>query len=307
MLPKRFLPKGAIPDPDVAGDEIFLGAGGGAHSFLHQTPSRPQPFQGSEASRSIPDLLSPSYVPTSPPRAPSLTRPFDINQQQATPPSQQVPNIQGGYRPRPAPRPFDLRNQPGIDPSTQVPHIQGGMGIGRGGLAPPPIPAAIPDIVGDAQRGAVKKTFPGMEGGEEDAFFNLVRAIGETETGGHATPRTAKGDAGESGRYQFMPGTARDMGRDPANAQNWTESQQAEMVAGHLLELLNRYGSEYNINDLAGMLSGYNQGATAHRRGGTAADPYIAKVRTNLGPESEYEALINQYIARLFGGLGTNN
>lgn len=36
---------------------------------------------------------------------------------------------------------------------------------------------------------------------------NLVKAIGEAETGGHKDPYNAKGASGEFGRYQFMPST----------------------------------------------------------------------------------------------------
>tara|TARA_R110002020_G_scaffold414267_1_gene623761 strand:+ start:188 stop:955 length:768 start_codon:yes stop_codon:yes gene_type:complete len=229
---------------------------------------------------------------------------FDLTRHLATPSSQGIPPTLPVQHGQPWGTQFPKTLEPKIDtiqggfkPQTALPPVEP-----TGEVAPP-----IPDIVGSAQRGAVDKIFPGMEGNEAESMMNILRAVGVIESGGTPDPRIAEGTKGEKGRYQFMENTAREYGRDPANFLNWTEEQQAEMAARYMLDLMNRYGSEYGINSIADMLSAYNQGQGAHRSGGRAADPYVRAVLAELG--EEHLGGGNQYMSRMFGGgrrMGNN-
>ncbi|THD45411.1 lytic transglycosylase domain-containing protein [Enterobacteriaceae bacterium ML5] len=109
----------------------------------------------------------------------------------------------------------------------------------------------------------------------------LLRSVATTESGGDPY---AKSKAGAEGLFQFMPGTAKDMGLKGAEVNDPAKS--AEAAAKYLSQLLSQTGG-----DLNSALAAYNWGIGNVKRKGLENAPeetrnYVPKVLAGLRPGS---------------------
>ena len=109
----------------------------------------------------------------------------------------------------------------------------------------------------------------------------LLRSVATTESGGDPY---AKSKAGAEGLFQFMPGTAKDMGLKGAEVNDPAKS--AEAAAKYLSQLLSQTGG-----DLNSALAAYNWGIGNVKKKGLENAPaetrnYIPKVLAGLRPGS---------------------
>lgn len=127
-------------------------------------------------------------------------------------------------------------------------------------------------------KGKALLDFMGAQFGQLEAKYGLptglLRSVATVESGGN--PYATSG-AGALGLFQFMPGTAKDLGINPLNP-----SQAANGAARYLRQLLNQTGG--NLEDA---LAAYNWGIGNVQKKGRAASPletqmYVPKVLAGL-------------------------